>query len=164
MLVNLNPEILEGDLFLFKETSSESYMVYYDGDIQAKYDKDDLDFGNDKGTFYKDIYLNENVRKVFEHFPLCRLHGCYENKDFVVTDVTYPADDEDIEKGYMLEHFEGYHHYLAHIGIKYRAPIVKIMNHKDSKYIHRLVDAGVWHFKNYGKQLFESWEISKSEE
>ena len=156
----ISPEILQGDLFMFKETSSEAYcLCFEDEDIAAYYDDKKLYFHEDHEGFAKKMYGKETFQKFFSDYPQVQLYGCFEEGNFVVCDVVLKLADNE----YFMQHFEMYHHVLAQYGIHYRAPICKFCNPETPEYVHMIMDVGVWHLKNYGKQKHESWTINPIE-
>jgi hypothetical protein len=156
MLDRLDTKILKGDLFMYKETSPELFMLFkHDGALVGKYGEEFLDFLNDKDGFFKAMYLNEDMMKFFEAFDMAVLYGVYENKKFVVTGVSIPNNEGTL----VMQHFEIYHLYLAYFNINYRMPICKLVDQKDTYYIERIMDTGLWHLKNYKQQIIQSFKV-----
>lgn len=151
-----DPKMLEGDLFLFKQTSDECMTVSWtdEGIVATEFDGEvyhELDLSSE---FYRTIFDSDELKNFFKTFPTAILFGMWEDKMFKVTDVTapHPEDEDDM----IVQNFEYYQPVLEHFKINYRAPVVKFINPKDETYIERVMDVGIWHLKNYGLQVTET--------
>jgi hypothetical protein len=158
--MDLKEGLLDGDVFLFHlEQDEDLSLLWDDGQIVAKNRDGYLNFKDDVNGFYRKMFQDKRFTELFETYPEIECYGIWDGEKFIVTDMIH-HDKETSKK--TSQHFEYYHHFLAHFDINYRMPLIKLISPTREHLEYALMwRTGTWYVKNYSKQVFQLVQVNK---